>query len=78
MVNKTDLPQKIDMEKVRELANRATIVTTSLLEKKESIELEEAIAALFFEGQIESADLTYVSNTRHISLVTSSIGSNNQ
>ena len=33
------------------------------------IELEEAIAALFFEGQVEANDLTYVSNARHIALL---------
>jgi tRNA modification GTPase len=32
-------------------------------------ELEEAIASLFFEGTIESGDMTYLSNTRHITLI---------
>ncbi|KGR79881.1 tRNA uridine-5-carboxymethylaminomethyl(34) synthesis GTPase MnmE [Ureibacillus manganicus] len=69
VVNKTDLPRKIDLQKVIELANGRKVVTTSLLKEEGVIELEEAIAALFFEGQIESDDLTYVSNTRHISLL---------
>ena len=37
IVNKTDLPQKIDMERVNELAEHHKIVTTSLLKKKESM-----------------------------------------
>ncbi|SOC39406.1 tRNA uridine-5-carboxymethylaminomethyl(34) synthesis GTPase MnmE [Ureibacillus acetophenoni] len=69
VVNKTDLPRKIDLEKVEQLANGRKVVTTSLLKEEGVIELEEAIAALFFEGQIEADDLTYVSNTRHISLL---------
>jgi tRNA modification GTPase len=69
IVNKTDLPQKINMEQVQKLAKNHKIVTTSLLEEKGIDELEEAIASLFFEGSIESQDATYVSNSRHIALL---------
>lgn len=69
IVNKTDLPQKIDLARVKELAGSHRIVTTSLLQEEGIAELEEAIAALFFEGQIEAGDLTYVSNARHIALL---------
>ncbi len=69
VVNKTDIPQKIDLDRVHELAGNRRVVTTSLLKEEGVIELEEAIAALFFEGQIESDDLTYVSNARHIALL---------
>ncbi|MGE7666344.1 tRNA uridine-5-carboxymethylaminomethyl(34) synthesis GTPase MnmE [Ureibacillus composti] len=69
VVNKTDLPQKIDLDRVKELAGNRRIVTTSLLQEEGVRELEEAIAALFFEGKIESDDLTYVSNARHIALL---------
>ncbi len=31
--------------------------------------LEEAIASLFFAGSIETGDMTYVSNSRHIALL---------
>lgn len=69
IVNKTDLPQKIDLARVKALAGSHRIVTTSLLQEEGIAELEEAIAALFFEGQIEAGDLTYVSNARHIALL---------
>jgi len=69
IINKTDLPQKIDIARVKELAGSHRIVTTSLLQEEGITELEEAIAALFFEGQIEAGDLTYVSNARHIALL---------
>lgn len=69
IVNKTDLPQKIDLERVRELAGDAKIITTSLLEEKGVADLEQAIADLFFSGTIEAQDMTYVSNSRHIALL---------
>ncbi|MDM5157592.1 tRNA uridine-5-carboxymethylaminomethyl(34) synthesis GTPase MnmE [Bacillus sp. DX1.1] len=70
IVNKTDLPQHINMERVTQLAGSSRIITTSLIEEKGIDELETAIADLFFEGAIESADITYVSNARHIGLLT--------
>ncbi len=69
VVNKTDLPQQIDLARVQELAGKHPVVTTSLLQEEGVIELEEAIAALFFEGRVEAGDLTYVSNSRHIALL---------
>jgi tRNA modification GTPase len=72
IVNKTDLPQQIDMELVNELAKGHKIVTTSLLEDRGVDELEEAIASLFFAGSIDAGDMTYVSNSRHIALLNQS------
>ncbi|RBP05003.1 tRNA uridine-5-carboxymethylaminomethyl(34) synthesis GTPase MnmE [Rossellomorea aquimaris] len=69
IVNKTDLPQKIDIDKVRKLAENHQLVTTALLEEQGIDELEEAISSLFFAGSIESGDMTYVSNSRHIALL---------
>lgn len=70
IVNKTDLPQAIDMERVTELSAGNRVITTSLIEEQGIDELENAIAELFFEGTIDSADMTYVSNARHIGLLT--------
>jgi len=73
IVNKTDLPQQIDLNRVRELAGNAPIVTTSLLEDRGVDELEEAISALFFAGELEASDMTYVSNSRHIALISQAL-----
>lgn len=70
IVNKTDLPQKLNLDKVKELAGNYPLVTTSLLEDLGVEQLEEAIASLFFSGSIDSQDMTYVSNSRHIALLT--------
>ncbi|MBP3952604.1 tRNA uridine-5-carboxymethylaminomethyl(34) synthesis GTPase MnmE [Bacillus suaedae] len=69
IVNKTDIEQRIDLDAVRELAKTRPLVTTSLLLDEGIDQLEQAIADLFFEGDIEGGDLTYVSNTRHIALL---------
>ena len=69
IVNKTDLPQKIDLNKVKLLAHQQPVITTSLLKEEGVDQLEEAIASLFFEGGLEAGDITYVSNSRHIALL---------
>ena len=69
IVNKTDLLQQIDLDEVTQLASGRPVVTTSLKEEKGIDDLEEAISSLFFSGNIQSGDLTYVSNTRHIALL---------
>ncbi len=73
LVNKTDLPQKIDLDKVKQLAGNHPIITTALIEEKGINQLEEAIAETFFAGEIEANDLTYVSNVRHIQLLKQAI-----
>ncbi|GGA70373.1 tRNA uridine-5-carboxymethylaminomethyl(34) synthesis GTPase MnmE [Ornithinibacillus halotolerans] len=69
IINKTDLTQKLDIEKVKELVEDKRIVSTSLLKEEGIDELESAIADSFFAGEIDSGDLTYVSNARHIQLL---------
>jgi tRNA modification GTPase len=73
IVNKTDLTQMIDMQRVKELAAAHKIVTTSLLEDRGVDELEEAISSLFFAGSIDAGDMTYLSNSRHIALIGQSL-----
>lgn len=69
IINKTDLPQNLNMNEVKELIGDVTLVTTSLKEEQGIDDLEKAIANLYFEGQIEAQDLTYLSNARHIALL---------
>ncbi|MFA9556246.1 tRNA uridine-5-carboxymethylaminomethyl(34) synthesis GTPase MnmE [Evansella sp. AB-rgal1] len=69
IINKTDLPQEINMGRVKALIGTDPLVTTSLLKDEGVEELEEAIKTLFFQGGLEASDLTYVSNSRHIALL---------
>ncbi|MBM7693572.1 tRNA modification GTPase [Peribacillus deserti] len=73
IINKMDLPSKIDIDKVKDLAKNRSIVTTSLLEDQGVDELEEAISSLFFAGSLEAGDMTYVSNSRHIALISQAL-----
>ena len=68
IINKLDLDSQLD---VAELENRYDfpIVKTSITEGKGVDDLEDRIAELFFGGQVSSADSTYLSNNRHISLL---------
>ncbi|MBL5832441.1 tRNA uridine-5-carboxymethylaminomethyl(34) synthesis GTPase MnmE [Heyndrickxia sporothermodurans] len=69
IINKTDLQKRINMDKVKQLADKHTIISTSLLEEKGVDELEEAISSMYFQGSIEASDITYISNSRHIALI---------
>jgi tRNA modification GTPase len=69
ILNKIDLDRKLDVEQVLSYFPLERIVELSLIENKGIEDLEKAIAAIFFEGKLESSDLTYVSNVRHISLL---------
>lgn len=69
IVNKTDLPRKIDMNEVKQAARKHKVITTSLLQEEGIDDLEQAIADMFFHGELEASDITYVSNSRHIALL---------
>lgn len=69
IINKTDLPNKLNLDDVKELTDGKPIITTSLIVEEGVDKLEEAIAQTFFTGEIDSGDLTYVSNVRHIQLL---------
>ncbi len=69
VLNKTDLEITIDTDRVSSLAGERPVIGTSLLREEGIDELEQAIAHLFFDEGVEGADLSYVSNARHIALL---------
>lgn len=69
IVNKMDLEPRLDMEHLRKLVGQRSIITTSLKEERGIDDLEKAIAELYFTGDVEAGDITYVSNARHIALL---------
>ncbi|WP_127572086.1 tRNA uridine-5-carboxymethylaminomethyl(34) synthesis GTPase MnmE [Paenibacillus xylaniclasticus] len=69
ILNKTDLPRQLDVSEVERVFPAERIVSMSVLEDKGVDRLEQVISDLFFGGRIESNDLTYVTNVRHISLL---------
>lgn len=69
ILNKMDLPSKIIQEEIPELSTDEIILSVSVLTNAGMDKLEQAIAQLFFDGKTTEKDATYVSNSRHISLL---------
>lgn len=69
IVNKMDLELRLNMDDLYKHMPKERIVRLSAREGEGLADLEQAIHSLFFSGQIESSDMTYVSNARHIHLL---------
>ncbi|HFD6215444.1 TPA: tRNA uridine-5-carboxymethylaminomethyl(34) synthesis GTPase MnmE [Staphylococcus aureus] len=69
IVNKMDLEQNIDINEVKDMIGNTPLIQTSMLKQEGIDELEIQIRDLFFGGEVQNQDMTYVSNSRHISLL---------
>ncbi|EOH91592.1 tRNA uridine-5-carboxymethylaminomethyl(34) synthesis GTPase MnmE [Enterococcus villorum] len=69
LLNKTDLPQKLEKEKLAQWVANDPVFVVSVAKNDGLDQLELAISDLFFGGQTGERDATYVSNTRHIALL---------
>lgn len=69
IINKTDLEQRLDVSELRKMIGDMPLIQTSMLKQEGIDELEIQIKDLFFDGEVQNQDMTYVSNSRHISLL---------
>ena len=69
IINKTDLEPRLDIDEVKEMIGDIPLIQTSMLKQEGIDELEIQIRDLFFGGEVQNQDMTYVSNSRHISLL---------
>ncbi|UXU66568.1 tRNA uridine-5-carboxymethylaminomethyl(34) synthesis GTPase MnmE [Staphylococcus agnetis] len=69
IINKMDLEQRLDIDEVKAMVGDMPIIETSNLKQQGIDDLELQIRDLFFGGEVQSQDMTYVSNSRHISLL---------
>jgi tRNA modification GTPase len=69
VINKLDLPKRIDYEEIRQRSGGKQIIPLSVKTEEGLSLLEEAIKVMFFAGQVDMNDQTYVSNARHIQLL---------
>ncbi|GAA6236547.1 tRNA uridine-5-carboxymethylaminomethyl(34) synthesis GTPase MnmE [Apilactobacillus micheneri] len=70
ILNKTDLPQKIDIDEINQLIGKENVITTSAIKDDGTEPLEEMIAHLFFNEGIQSSQAdVMVTNARHVSLL---------
>ncbi|WP_262559869.1 MULTISPECIES: tRNA uridine-5-carboxymethylaminomethyl(34) synthesis GTPase MnmE [unclassified Staphylococcus] len=69
IVNKTDLERQLDIDEVKQMIGDKPLIETSMQTQQGIDALELQIRDLFFDGSIQNQDMTYVSNSRHISLL---------
>lgn len=69
IINKIDLETHLDINEVKEMIGDTPLIQTSMLKQEGIDELEIQIRDLFFGGDVQNQDMTYVSNSRHISLL---------
>ena len=71
LLNKTDLKEEIEAEELPE-----DVIRISVLKNQNIVQIEERINQLFFDNAgIVEQDATYLSNSRHISLIEKAIQS---
>lgn len=69
LLNKTDLIPQIDLDELNELLNNDPMFEVSVTNNEGLNQLEQAISDLFFGGQTQDKDASYLSNARHIALL---------
>ena len=70
ILNKTDLPNRIDLNELRQLTAGDRVIKTSIVEHEGMEELGRTISHMFFDEGIESSQKTVmVTNARHIGLL---------
>ncbi|SET72157.1 tRNA modification GTPase trmE [Natronincola peptidivorans] len=65
LINKTDLPQKADLDKVKEIAVNKKMIKISLVEEKGLEAVEDALEDLVYTGEVKAKDRLLVTNVRH-------------
>lgn len=70
ILNKTDLPMKVDLAELEKLIGDSRLIKTSIVEHQGMEELGQTISHMFFDEGIESGQNTVmVTNARHIGLL---------
>ncbi len=69
VVNKTDLPRKLNIEDIRKYCKDNVIVFISVINDDGINKLEQAIVDFVYSGEIVAPDAAFVHNVRHIELL---------
>lgn len=70
ILNKTDLPRKVDLAELKSLAGKSAVIETSIVNHEGMDQLGEQIGHMFFNEGIESnQNNVMVTNARHIGLL---------
>ncbi|SKC88886.1 tRNA uridine-5-carboxymethylaminomethyl(34) synthesis GTPase MnmE [Maledivibacter halophilus] len=65
LLNKTDLPQRVDEKKLEGLLPNQRVIKISILEEKGLDEIEDEIVNMVYGGNIKSRDSSFITNVRH-------------
>ncbi|KMR45658.1 tRNA modification GTPase, partial [Staphylococcus aureus] len=69
IVNKMDLEHNIDSNEDKNMIGDTPLIKTTKLKKEGIDELKIQIQDMLFDGEVQNQDKSYVSNSRHISLL---------
>ncbi|KRM35668.1 tRNA uridine-5-carboxymethylaminomethyl(34) synthesis GTPase MnmE [Limosilactobacillus pontis] len=70
ILNKTDLPSQLDLDRLKELVGDAALIETSIVKREGMDQLGAQISHMFFDQGIESSqNNVMVTNARHIGLL---------
>ncbi|MGX6962735.1 tRNA uridine-5-carboxymethylaminomethyl(34) synthesis GTPase MnmE [Vagococcus xieshaowenii] len=69
ILNKMDLASQLDRQDLFQHVPEGEVLEISVLDSQGVDELEDKIADIFFDGNVQEKDATYVSNIRHIGLL---------
>lgn len=69
ILNKMDLVQELNVDKLLEKVDPKSVISVSVATNTGINDVEQAIVELFFQGKTGEKDATYISNIRHISLL---------
>ncbi|POH12824.1 tRNA uridine-5-carboxymethylaminomethyl(34) synthesis GTPase MnmE [Fructilactobacillus sanfranciscensis] len=76
LLNKTDLPMKLDIEKIKAEYGNSDIIKTSAMAENGTKTLEDTISQMFFtKGIASTQNSVMVTNARHISLLQQALDS---
>ncbi|CAH2215344.1 tRNA uridine-5-carboxymethylaminomethyl(34) synthesis GTPase MnmE [Tepidibacter aestuarii] len=65
LINKTDLENKMDEDKIKEYVDEKRIIKISALERKGIDKLENEIADMVYKGNVSQGDSVMITNVRH-------------
>ncbi|HZK57286.1 MAG TPA: tRNA uridine-5-carboxymethylaminomethyl(34) synthesis GTPase MnmE [Clostridia bacterium] len=65
IINKTDLPQKLDVDEVRNIAKDKDIIEISITENIGIEQIEDTLAEMVYQGAVRAKDSLLVTNIRH-------------
>ena len=65
LINKSDLPARLEMEEVEKYTGGRLVLKISVAQEEGLVELEQAIADMVYGGQVNQGEAAFVNNVRH-------------